>query len=66
MYSFVGDTVLDPFLGSGTTLSMAVKWERNGIGVELGYTSDDTWKDFTEMKIRENMDIEDEIMFIES
>ncbi len=66
MYSFVGDTVLDPFLGSGTTLSMAAKWERNGIGIELGYTSDDSWKEFTETKIRENMDIEDEIMFIES
>jgi DNA modification methylase len=35
MFSFVGDTVLDPFLGTGTTSSAAAKWGRNSIGVEL-------------------------------
>lgn len=34
-YSFVGDTVLDPFLGSGTTLLSCEKFERNGIGFEI-------------------------------
>jgi len=35
MYSFVGDTVLDPFLGTGTTTVAAAKWGRNSIGVEV-------------------------------
>ncbi|MCX7845102.1 MAG: site-specific DNA-methyltransferase [Dictyoglomaceae bacterium] len=35
MFSFVGDTVLDPFLGSGTTLKVALKLNRNGIGYEI-------------------------------
>jgi len=35
MFSFVGDTVLDPFLGTGTTSLAAAKWGRNSIGVEV-------------------------------
>jgi DNA modification methylase len=35
MFSFVGDTVLDPFMGTGTTNVAAAKWGRNSIGVEL-------------------------------
>ena len=35
MFSFVGDTVLDPFLGSGTTALAAWQTGRNSIGVEL-------------------------------
>jgi DNA modification methylase len=34
-WSNPGDTVLDPFLGSGTTLKMAVLYDRHGIGIEL-------------------------------
>jgi DNA modification methylase len=35
MFSFVGDTVLDPFMGSGTTSVACAKWGRNSIGVEV-------------------------------
>lgn len=35
MFSFVGDTVLDPFCGSGTTILAAMKCNRNSIGIEL-------------------------------
>ena len=35
MFSFVGETVLDPFLGSGTTSFAAEKIERNSIGYEI-------------------------------
>lgn len=32
-----GDTVLDPFAGSGTTLKVAEQLYRKGIGIDLGY-----------------------------
>jgi site-specific DNA-methyltransferase (adenine-specific) len=35
MFSFVGDTVLDPFLGSGTTCLAARNLNRNSIGYEI-------------------------------
>ncbi len=35
MFSFVGDTVLDPFMGTGTTNVAAAKWGRNSIGIEI-------------------------------
>lgn len=35
MFSFVGDTVLDPFAGTGTTNLAAARWGRNSIGVEI-------------------------------
>lgn len=35
MFSFVGDTVLDPFNGTGTTVVAAAKHKRRGIGVEI-------------------------------
>ena len=35
MFSFVGDTVLDPFLGTGTTTLAAMKWGRSSIGYEV-------------------------------
>ncbi len=35
MFSFVGDIVLDPFLGTGTTMIAAAKWGRNSVGFEI-------------------------------
>jgi len=35
LYSFVGDIVLDPFLGSGTTAKAAIVTEREYIGYEI-------------------------------
>jgi DNA modification methylase len=35
MFSFTGDTVLDPFCGTATTMLAALKLGRNSIGVEL-------------------------------
>lgn len=35
MYSVKGDTILDPFLGTGTTTIAAIASERNSIGIEI-------------------------------
>lgn len=35
MFSFVGDTVLDPFCGSGTTLVAALRNDLSGIGIDI-------------------------------
>ncbi len=35
MFSFVGDIVVDPFCGSGTTMLAALQNERNSIGIEI-------------------------------
>lgn len=45
MFSFVGDTVLDPFAGTGSTMIAAAKWGRNSIGVEVS-------RDYSEMAQR--------------
>jgi site-specific DNA-methyltransferase (adenine-specific) len=35
LFTFVGDTVLDPFLGSGSTLIACSETDRKGIGIEI-------------------------------
>ena len=35
MFSFSGDTVLDPFCGSGTTMVAALRTGRNSIGIDI-------------------------------
>ena len=53
MFSFVGDTVLDPFLGSGTTSLAAKKLNRNSIGYEINPDFLDVIKDKLEVNIQE-------------
>ena len=38
MFSFVGDTVLDPFMGTGTTALMAARFGRNSVNFEVDRT----------------------------
>lgn len=38
MFSFAGETVLDPFLGSGTTTKVAAHLGRNSVGYEINKT----------------------------
>jgi len=45
LFSYVGDTVLDPLLGSGTTLIACYENRRKGIGVEMN-------KDYCELTIK--------------
>lgn len=47
MFSFVGDTVLDPFMGTGTSIVAAAKWGRNSIGIEI----DPSYFEFAEKRI---------------
>lgn len=47
LFSFVGDTVLDPFTGSGTTLKVAKELKRNYIGYELM----ESYRDIIEKKL---------------
>lgn len=35
MFSFVGDRVLDPFMGTGTTNLACARWGRNSLGIEV-------------------------------
>jgi site-specific DNA-methyltransferase (adenine-specific) len=52
MFTAVGDTVVDPFLGSGTTTKMAFKLGRNSVGYEIGYDSLETNKLIIKKKLR--------------
>jgi site-specific DNA-methyltransferase (adenine-specific) len=50
MFSFVGDTVLDPFCGTGTTMLAAMNTGRNSVGVEL----DARYVDHAEGRLRKD------------
>ncbi len=49
MFSFVGDTVVDPFGGTGTTAIAALETGRNSVIVEI----DPTYVDIVEQRMRE-------------
>jgi len=55
MFAFVGDTVLDPFLGSGTTSLAALELNRNSAGYEIN-------PDFLHI-IKEKLDINKKRLF---
>lgn len=54
MFTYEGDTVLDPFLGSGTTTRVALDNHRSSIGYEIGYTAPDIddYREVIKRKIR--------------
>ncbi len=52
MFSFVGDTVLDPFLGTGTTTLAAMGNGRNSIGYEI----DKTYLSYARKRIHNSSD----------
>lgn len=49
MFSFVGDTVLDPFSGTGTTSVAAARWGRHSIGFEI----EPTYQELAGRRLRE-------------
>jgi len=51
MFSFQGDTVLDPFCGTGTTMLAAMKASRNSIGVDI----DSKYCEMTLRRLRSEM-----------
>lgn len=64
MFSFPGETILDPFLGSGTTMSAAMELGRNAIGYEINHEF--------ESSIRQRLNLHNEqlnfhdVQFVES
>lgn len=48
LFTFVGDIVLDPFTGSGTTLKVAKELSRNYVGYEIM----ETYRDIIDQKLR--------------
>lgn len=57
MFTFVGETVLDPFLGSGTTSLAALITNRNSIGYEIN-------KDFLSI-IKEKLNVDKKNLFFD-
>lgn len=63
MFSFAGETVLDPFLGSGTTSLAAMNLGRNSIGYEINKEFEPVIRE----KLQDNLfGIENSIEFLEN
>ena len=56
MFSFVGDTIIDPFMGSGTTSLAAKNLDRNSIGYEINPKFIDTIKQKLEVSTNKMFD----------
>lgn len=54
LFSFPGDTVFDPFAGSGTTLIEAQNLDRNAIGIEL----EEKYCDLSKSRIKKECGVE--------
>lgn len=66
LYSYVGETVLDPFLGSGTTMKVARLLSRNSVGFEIIRDLEKTIKIKTGFDINKDMfNNEDSLEIIE-
>jgi len=61
MYSFVGDTILDPFVGSGTSIKACKILKRNSIGIELN--KKDYWELIQKKTNFHNSGVLDEFKF---
>lgn len=59
MFSFAGDTVLDPFAGTGTTTIASIEADRSSIGVEI----EPSYVDLIEKRLDEISPIDAEIRF---
>ena len=53
MYSYQGDTVLDPFVGSGQTTKVAVALERNAVG----YDTEQKYTDYAKFRLEEPLKV---------
>lgn len=59
LFSFVDDTILDPFLGSGTTLIEAYINKRKGIGIEI----DRSYCELTKKRLVSEAKINEKLLF---
>ncbi|HNE56773.1 MAG TPA: site-specific DNA-methyltransferase, partial [Leptospiraceae bacterium] len=56
LFSFVGDTIFDPFMGSGTTLLTALQNNRKAIGTDID-------KDYCELAKKRILQESDKVLF---
>jgi len=62
MFTFVGDTVLDPFVGSGTTVKVALELGRHAVGYEINDAFLDRIRD--KLRLSARLPFEDRISLI--